>query len=243
MDEKEQFQKLAEYYGYTLSNVVINRTLLLGFPGDVVEDCIPSGNNKQIAELIKFLRSCDGNPLKISGIIKKPYKGQVKGSNISFNLNDKHTLYYLEQFLNTILERNQDGFYQYKFGWNFKEPIKYYKGTAPYYEIEEDSFFTEPYTDEELDKIIKYEKERNQLKLTKNGKLGRACYYLYSALEKQGILGNSKTKDYSFIYDILVIKGKANDVGEGFSGTIGKEKYQTIKNWINAYLTQSNKKE
>ena len=62
-------------------------------------------------------------------------------------------------------------------------------------------------------------------------------------MKLQGILGNNKTKDYSFIYDILVIRGKANDIGKGFSGTIGKEKCQTIRNWINAYLTQSGKTE
>lgn len=240
----EQIKKLTEYYGYTISEVV-NKVLSFYSPIDDIEDCIIGGNNRQIAELIKFLRSCEGSPLKISSTIQNPYKGQVKGSNLSFNLNDKYTLLYLEQFLNTILEENQDGLYQFEFNWNFKEPIKHYKGIAPCYETEEDSFFTEPYTDEELDKIIEYEKEKesNQPKLTKNGKIGRICYSFYKALKLQGILGNNKTKDYSFIYDILVIRGKANDIGKGFSGTIGKEKYQTIRNWINAYLTQSGKKE
>ena len=103
----------------------------------------------------------------------------------------------------------------------------------------------EPYTDEELNNIIEYEKEKesNQPKLTQNGKIGRTCYSFYKALKLQGILGNNKTKDYSFIYDILVIRGKVNDIGKGFSGTIGKEKYQNIRNWINAYLTQSGKTE
>lgn len=240
--EREQLQKLVEYYGYTLSNVVINRCLLFSFQVDAAEIGIPSGNNKQIAELIRFLRSCEGSPLKISGTIQKPYKGQVKGTNLSFNLNDKYTLFYLELFLNTILEKNQEGFYQYKFGWDFKQPVRYYLEGGI---IEEDSFFTELYTDEELSKIIEYEKEKesNQPKFTENAKLGKLCYYFYSVLEEQGVLRNHKTKAYSFIYDFLAIKGNLNNIGEGFSGTIGKEKYQVIKNLIKAYLTQSNKKE
>jgi hypothetical protein len=53
--------------------------------------------------------------------------------------------------------------------------------------------------------------------------------------KNKGYFGHSKIKEYSYLYDWCVLNNLANDIGEGYSGIIGKEKYQQVKNWITAY--------
>jgi hypothetical protein len=47
----------------------------------------------------------------------------------------------------------------------------------------------------------------------------------------------SQRECYSFIYDIMVIRGEANKMDIGFSNEIIASKSTNIKNWIRAYQT------
>lgn len=106
--------------------------------------------------------------------------------------------------------------------------------------MQEDPFFTEPYTDEELNEIIAYESNQEERKnLSKNALIGKRLVFLHEFLSKKNIFGNcvrgERTKEYCFLYDYLVLIGKANDIGKEHSGSAGKEKYTNVKNWISAY--------
>ena len=137
-------------------------------------------------------------------------------------------MYYLHMYMNTMLYNSQDGFYQYWFDWEDKE-----------YFWEDRSIF-QPYTDEELDKIIAYENysdaKNNAIK--GNGRIGKKCWHWYSKLKEKKSFGGGKQKEYSFIYDLVVLAELINYIGDGFSGTIGKEKYDAVRSWITAYKKQ-----
>lgn len=117
---------------------------------------------------------------------------------------DRQTLYNLWLYSNTLLEKNQDGEYQYEFGWDFKQP----------FEHEEQINYTEPYTEDELEKIITYEKqkEKNRKKNQKvNQILKRKIQILRRYYIEEGIF-SSNTKEltineYQFLYDTLVVLG------------------------------------
>ena len=231
-EKKIKIAELAESYGYAYDDVKQAVGFAI-FDWEIrkrkqADEGIHIGNRKQMAGFIRFLRSCRGSKLKISGTITNPYAGQVKGTGVDFTLSDEETLYFLHLYMNTVLYDSQDGYYQYWFDWGDKE-----------YFWEERGIW-QPYTDEELDKIIAYEnyEEAKNNAVKGNGKIGRLCYNWYSRLKEKKSFGGGKQKEYSFIYDLLVLAERTNYRGDGFSGTIGREKYQDVKNWIAAYKTQ-----
>lgn len=232
----DEIEKLAKYYGYTIPQFITEER---AFWKPISSNFVRS--KKQIAKFIKFLRSCKGSNLKISSTIQKPYERQIKGSKITFELSSEYVLYSLEEFLNTLLNVSMEGLNTELYEVNDKE---FYYNTEREVFREEGEFplYSKPFTNEELDRVIKLETEDEECsKLTKNGRLGEYCASIDRDLKKE-ITEQCKTKYYSFIYDILVITKEVNYIGKGFSGVIGKEKYQAVRNWINAYLTQSNKK-
>jgi hypothetical protein len=131
-----------------------------------------------------------------------------------------------EEMLHSVSE----GEYEHIFGWDKKPIIEGYS-----YLFSGLSDFREPYSDEELKQIIEYEKKKAQRKPKGNAYIGKRLYFVYNKFKEAGYFGQSKQKEYSFLYDWYVLAGIANDIGEGYSGSIGKEKYQHIKNWITAY--------
>ena len=232
-EKKRKITELAESYGYAYDDVKQVGSSAI-FDWEIrkekqADKGIPIGNHKQMADFIRFLRSCRGSKLKILGTITNPYAGQVKGTGVDFTLSDEHTLYFLHLYMNTVLYDSQDGFYQYWFDWEDKEYFW------------EDRGIFQPYTDEELDKIIAYENysdaKNNAIK--GNGRIGKKCWHWYSKLKEKKSFGGGKQKEYSFIYDLVVLEELTNYIGDGFSGTIGKEKYDKVKNWISAYEKQT----
>lgn len=196
-------------------------------------------NCEELALLIQFLRTCKGSDIEFKGIITSPKGKQVKGTEMKTTISSQYFLTWLELFVNTWLERQQDGLYQYEFNWNFKEPLTSRKGLAPLYEEEQDPFFTDPYTDEEITTIIEYYSKAKKAfpKFSKNGELGRMAWKIKSILE-QHKLDIKQVKLYSFIYDLMLLgehTGKESIIDEGFSGDIGKEKSQYIRNWLAAH--------
>lgn len=92
-----------------------------------------------------------------------------------------------------------------------------------------------------MDKIIAYEtlQKAKRDAIKGNGKIGQKCWHWYSKLKEKGGLGGGIVKEYSFVYDVCVLKGLVNYIGDGFSGVVGKEKYDAVKSWIKTYGKQA----
>lgn len=82
---------------------------------------------KEIPLLIQFLRTCEGSTLEIKGTITKPKGKQVKGTELTATISNQQFLTWLELFANTWFESQQDGLFQYEFGWEFKQPFDFAK--------------------------------------------------------------------------------------------------------------------
>lgn len=245
--QKAEFMALCSRYGYT--SILNDKKIFMLFSFFTSKDDwkdLVIGNNLKIALFIKFLKSCAGNGIQLTSTVSNPGKGEVKGTVKKFILDDKLLLDNIYLLANTLLEANSDGIYQYEFDWEYKEKIQYKMGIAPVYEIQEDPFYTEPYTDEELNTITNYELSKEKKKvLSPNALIGKRLSYIYNVLSQKSIFGKAvrgeKTKEYSFLYDYLVIIGETNDIGAEHSGSVGKEKYTYVKNWINAYQNHTEK--
>lgn len=223
-----EFNNLSEKYGYKFSRMdwleisqpYLKKEVWL----DNVGDCL------LLAKFIKFLRSCGDNEFKISSTIKEPQKGEVKGSNIVFCFKNHKVTSELQETINNLLVKVAD----------IESERMKYKANVPM-EIRELYAKGSHYTNEEIEQIIKYEeKHRPKKKMTKNVEIGLSLYDIYMYNKNKGYFGHSKIKEYSYLYDWCVLNNLANDIGEGYSGVIGKEKYQQVKNWITAYEKYKN---
>ena len=202
-----------------------------------------NNSREELALLIQFLRACKGNDIQLKGIVHKPHGKYSKGLEMTAKLSaSSQFITWLELFANTWLEQQQDGLYQYEFDWDFKQPLTICRGLAPVYEKEQDPFFLDPYTDEEISSIIEYEaKSKGAFPQFKgNSELGRMAWKIKTLLEPHE-LEITQRKLYSFIYDVMLL-GKCTGTSEpctdeGFSGDIGREKAQYIINWLSAYET------
>ena len=199
-------------------------------------------NRKELAKLIKFLRECEGSQITLEGLITKPQGKNIKNTYSTTQIADRYFLTMFEQLANTWLEREQDGVFQYLFNWDFKQPVKYINKDG---EEEFDRFFTEPYSDQEIDQIISYydsqEKERKKRSISVI--LGRLANRIISFIEP-ATKEWTQTKLYSFVYDVMLIGkcvGKVAITEEGFSGDIGRDKSQQVRNWIQAFKKLSAK--
>jgi hypothetical protein len=196
----------------------------------------------EMARLMDFLRACGGKELHISGTISNPQGNEKKGCVRDIYISSQYFKDMLESFVHTLFEKSQEGLFQCEFDWEWKKPIKHmWKTTVDGKEVEveeEDPFFTEPFSCEEIKKINDYfdEKEKKQFR-TINGKKGRIVNRIKKSVS-QYVTDMNTTKLYSFIYDVMLTAGitsKDGYIGEGFSGDIGREKSQHIRNWLKAY--------
>lgn len=133
-------------------------------------------------------------PIEISTTIKG-----VKKKKVELSSYDCENLYL---FLNTELEKIQDGFYQFNFDWDFKKNI----------ETRGKEGFTEPYTKDELAKILKYERELYKNQDRKSRDLNKRQIRILSHYFREEGVFNNKTKElaskeYQFLYDLLAVVG------------------------------------
>lgn len=231
---EEELQELLAKYGYQFPKY--EYFLLKHASIDGKEDGYIWGDSLTIAQFVKFLRQCgDENSYKITSTIKHPQKGKVKGSTESFTFSDRYMNMHLLSMAEQMLHYVSEGEYEYHFNWDEKETSHDIGIEGHYLSIEGFHEVKEPYTDEELDKIIEYEKAKAQRICTGNAAKGKRLCFVYHKFKEAGHFGQSKQKEYSFLYDWYVLAGLANDIGKGYLGSIGKEKYQQVKNWITAY--------
>lgn len=232
--DKESLQNLIDKYGYKFTKKEV--ALLSHVSSFTKEDADLWGKRLEIAQLVQFLRLCGDNSYKITSTIQNAQNGKIKGSSDSITFNSSYISNSILLMAEEMLHLVSEGEYEYVFGWDSKPSIE----AEPFW-FSGFSELTEPYSDEELNQIIAYEKKRSERIPKGNAQIGRRLYIVYDKLKNAGYFGQSKQKEYCFLYDWYVIAGMVNDVGEGYSGTIGKEKYQYIKNWIKAFENFRNK--
>lgn len=201
---------------------------------------------EELPLLIQFLRACEGSVIQLKGTITNPRGKQIKGTETYAKLSYPHFLTGLEMFTNTWLEKEQDGLFQYEFGWKDKEPITWTETKTSGSNTEEyeykDPYFTEDYSDEEIEMMISFLKheQKQEKKTTKNAVLGFVANNIVELI-KPVTQNWIVTKLYSFVYDVMLVGKCVGKVitEEGFSGDIGRDKFQQVKNWIvalNSYM-------
>lgn len=183
---------------------------------------------KDLPLLIQFLRTCEGSDIELRGKIQNPHGKQVKGTELKVTISNHHFLRCLELFANTWLEQQQNELYQDEFGWDSKEPLKVN-------DEEQDPYFTDPYTDEEINDIIDYYErlEKSYRKYTKKGELGRLAVRIVDIIEP--VATDMKQIDcYSFVFDVMLKGGMTGEDSITYEGK-GREKADQVRYWLNAY--------
>lgn len=243
-------QKLIEQYGYNIPSELIGylKFYFLNIQPQDAEDDYQTIID--CCSLIDMLNSCiadatNNSYISIKGEIRKPQAGELKNTPKHIIIRSKYLLQMLKLFTNTLLSRRYSYEFEEEFNWKPKEQISD-SNLFPELLIETTfsqeeifSLFKEPFTAEEIHKILHRFKNEYLPPYRGNAPKGYNYYWEYEWLKKWGIFQGQKIKEYSFIYDIAVEYGQENKINEGFSGIVGKEKYQHIKNCIIAYVNKA----
>lgn len=211
----EKINFLIKKYGFKMkesekSFLIKDYTLSLGL--NEIANLVPSEipPRTELIELSYILKTS----LKTKNEIK------IKSGNLNSSLLSKKNISDLILMIDSLIEYNQDGYYQYKFDWKFKEYISHSKFNL-----------TEPYSDEETLKILELERAEyidiNDKKYN-NGTASKANYII-KRMRKLEVFDNScktlRTIEACFIYDLLVVYGYfPEDVTAN-----NQDKYQFIK--------------
>lgn len=220
MTSKEKLNQLIESYDY---QEVVNPNYTYAIINALTK------NNKwieyeEVAKLILFLKLCKGGEIKISGTINTAIDGYIKGANMTITIINEVFQGIILNMLNNYLLENREVLYIDKLGLTPKKFKTLHDGSK--------SKFKELLDEKELSCILDY--EHTDIITPRNALEGMFLISLSSMLFED-ITDHKKVKEYSFMYDILVLANKVNFVGNGYTGTIGKEKYDYIKNRIQAW--------
>lgn len=195
---------------------------------------------KELVELMNFLNLCNGSTLYLDSTISNPHGKQTKGQVLKMGITSKELLTWLELFAHSLFYENYSDYYEVRENDRKKEIFP--EDDALY-------FFKKPYTEGQIEQLyIEYvEKEKAQKKMPENAKRGIIAISIeeaFKAWEKSKDM--TKTKLYSFIYDVMHIFGEEGDkgfIGEEFSGEVGREKQREVRNWIEAFKSYQRQKE
>ena len=191
-------------------------------------------NNREVAKLIKILRQC--KKVVIKGTIENPQNDtERKGQSVTTTICSEYTFFFLDLFLNTLLDYQQDDLYQDHFSWKDKEEI-------------DDQYnllkFKEPYTKKELEQIIEYEnkeyKRKEEGQLTSKQILGKRFFFVEIQMLKTGFFSEKsegKAREYAFIYDCFVILEQTSIPDYEMTDS---EKYTFVKDCIRTYINHHN---
>lgn len=230
---KTKLKTIFDEYGYIdeirrkkiLGILVMDYSMGMVLEGD---NNFISPDNYEVANLIKVLRQC--KEVVVTGVIENPQNDKErKGQATKTKICAEYTFLHLDYFLNTLLEYQQDGFYQYQFKWEFKDEIDYQNNPFN---------FTEPYTKIELEQIIEYEKEKyiNNLKeLTSRQKIGKRLSFIEEQMQQEGFFSKKsegKAKEYAFLFDCFVNIGKIPIPEYRMTDS---EKYSFVKESLKTY--------
>jgi len=234
---KDRLKAVFDKYGYideevrkrVLGIMVMDYAMGMVMYGD---DNFAMNDNLEVAKLIRIFRQCD--EVVITGVIEHPQNAKErKGQTTKTKVCSKYTFFMLECFLNTLLEYQQDGFYQYEFNWEFKNDL------ADQYNPMIPMNFTEPFTKSELEKIIQYEIDKNightKDKRTRKQKIGQRLSFIEMIMQEQGLFSThsqGKTREYAFLFDCFVAMDRIPIPEIEMNNS---EKYSYIKDCITTY--------
>jgi len=219
-----------ERRGKTLAIMVREYVMGVGlglYEGDIFE----LQDNLEVAKLIRILRQCE--EVVVTGVIEYPQNDkEIKTQTTKTAIRSNFVFLMLEYFLNTLLEYQQDGFYQYKFKWDDKD----------YLSDEDISIknmnFTEPYTPDELEQIIEYETRIHRIfakRMTTKQNIGSKISYVKYMMHEQGLFSTDsqgKTREYAFLFDCFVAMDRIPVPEDDMNNS---EKYIYIKDCIKTY--------
>lgn len=226
MTSNEKLKQLIELYDYQeYVNPEITYKIIKS-----LKKKIKAIDYEEIARLILLLKLCKGSEIKVSSTINSTTAGYVKGKNMTITIKSEVFQSLIENMLNTYLLREREGLYINKFGLTPKEFQTFQDGSK--------SNFKELLSEQELNSILN--EESVKIIIPQNASEGIFINSLLNLLFGDNT-AHKRVKEYSFVYDILVLSNKANFIGEGYIGTIGKEKYDYIKNRIQAWESYKRK--
>ena len=224
LEQKEEIKALAVKYEITLEErhlLTFGIFLWKGFSELLLEKYPKEGgytiviiNNKlSLAEYILLLSKALENKKGIE------VSTTIKGIKEKVHLRTNEFIYLFWLQANTLLEEIQDGLYQYKFNWEFRENMN----------EEGYEHFTKPYTKEELEMILNYERQEvEKRKKSQTKGLKRNINALRKTFREDGIFDKKAkeltSKEYQFLYDSLSVLGfYPKENMEIFSGIDKKE--------------------
>lgn len=191
-------------------------------------------NNREVAKLIKILRQC--NKVVIKGTIENPQNDtERKGQSVTTTICSGYTFFFLDLFLNTLLDYQQEDLYQDLFSWKDKEEID------DQYDLLK---FKEPYTKKELEQIIEYEnkeyEKEEKRQLTSKQILGERFFFVEVEMLETGFFSEKsegKVREYAFLYDCFVILEQISIPDYKITDS---EKYTFVKDCIRTYINHQN---
>lgn len=209
-EQTEGMNQLCKSYGFMEVDIP-NFSILYKHQLSNIEEAYQS------AKLIQLFQICKGSAVTIASTISQPQRGMVKGTEHKVNIDSG---WLKEYTIEGIKKRMHLGCLL------FKEAFLKYG-------IDIDNI--EP--DNIEDVILILAELKKLTKCTDNTLKGWYLHDMYYKFTEDKIFPKDCTerKKYSFLYDYCVLIEEANNIGEGFSGDIGKDKYTQVKNWINAY--------
>lgn len=228
---KKRVTQLMEFYDYNLDKDSFD--LIIRLKGETKHGIYidgffekPEYNEINAIEFIEFLnKNACNNDITMSFV--------SNGIKEQFVLSDNLTKFYLKLLANTI--------YYYKTTMEINPSYRRVNNKNKNKDEFIDGFknkniFIEPYTNDEIGIIRKETMLFNSkgTKKTLNMKIGHKCSIIKSQLEYTLKDIGTKTKLYSFIYDIIALYGEIAELEKGFKGDIGRNKFQSVKNCLKA---------
>lgn len=173
----------------------------------------------ELARLCLLFYKCIDNTITVNGTDKSTaHKTAI--------INEDNR-WLLQMTINNILYKEAQPIYDYYLSIDNKEDYRFTK-------------LKELYTEEELNKIIKYEEDQTRNKPKGNKILGDLVltkyykplikYAKFNALQKQlnGEEGEGISREYAIIYDLMILSGDY----ESIESLIDSEKAKKVRDWI-----------
>lgn len=235
--DTKDIKELMEFYGFQSGTII---SWLIGREVQFLVNIYKTQlDMRELLSLVKFLRLCHGggeeNPLILKRTITTSSKFGLKGQVKTITISNNYILTALELFAKRLLIEENDLWIQLQYA-NEKNCLDKYHSQSM-----NDSYDGNELNDDEIiDMMENYYSTIPQTNLTNNSHLGRVARYILVMLDKWCICSNkpNKTKLYSFVYDLMrwaKFTGKTCITEEGFSGDIGREKCQQVRNWLKAW--------
>lgn len=223
---RKKFRKLLSEYKYTIEEgeVFENAFNLLCWEHIFINECRLDSHTLELAKLVRFFKICE--------IEKNTYKiTSTKGQTQKVEISDLELIYDIYQKLEEELYMK----IYHKNVYNIDKDSEIRdlcEGIFKYGDLRE--YFKKRLSIEDIDKFIKFLELQKDFKLTDSMIIGINIKQLLIDIDSLGIIEKKQTKLYSFIYDLLVLRGKRVYKGEGMRGDIGKDKREYVRDCLRA---------